>query len=350
MILPDPACPPPSNRGDTLTTQKTNLQLLPIRVLVDRLRLHLSTTAKNRPETLVRSVFGLKNYQPKKPKRGTQHLTLHRSWDEPHKTPGGIYYEAYTDPSSPSGATTVHIDLNPQTASSKLPQLLRWLSAHDMTIHTAHVDRIDLAFDFAVPRHEMSIRLPSRRKASLWLPSGGTVETAKSSVTPENIGWMLYDKIAEREAAGHVTDQEHLTRCELRIHPHKHLPKYQGKHSHFDFADIKTFDLPEKLGGTLIHMPVPHEKFSMTNDHSQYYKACQVIAEYDPLRARNMMVDYARSHGRTKELASDLADCLLETVPLGRIWTDSRGETWRQVENQFGIPGTRPRINISNQR
>ena len=345
MIAPDPARPPLSNRGGKTLTPKTNLQLNPLHVLVDRFRLswHLHTSTK--PEDLLLNVFGKTNQDAKRTRRGSDTMILHRAWDGPKLLPGNIYYQAYKDPRSVSDRSVVlTAEFNPRHAGGKIPQFLQWLDSHDIQLARAFVDRLDLAFDFAVPRHQMTVRLGSRRKASLWLPSGGPVETLSAKHSDDNVGVTLYDKKVEQESKGNVTSLENLTRFELRIHPHKHFPeRLQG----WRFEDLPELELPESLGCELIYMPIPLERFDMTNDHSQYYKACQVVAEYDSLRARKMMVEYARSHGTIQDHAEQLADCLLESVPLGRIWEDSRGETWRQIENQFSIPGSRPQINIS---
>ena len=170
------------------------------------------------------------------------------------------------------------------------------------------------------------------------------METLSAKHSDDNVGVTLYDKKVEQESKGNVSSLENLTRFELRIHPHKHLPeRYAG----YRFEELPDLPFPERLGAELIFMPLPLDRFLMNNDHSQYYKACQVIAEYDCHRARRMMVDYSRSHGTARDHSEQLADCLLESVPLGRIWEDARGTTWRSIENQFGLTGTRPQIHVS---
>ena len=309
MIMSDPAVPPLSNRGGKLTPQKTNFTLNPLHVLVDRFRLswHLHTTTD--PADLLLNVFAKTNQDTKRSRRGSDSLILHRAWDGLRYQPGNIFYQAYKDPRSVSDRSVVlTMEFNPQHAGGKIPHVLQWLDTHHIQIQRAFVDRIDLAFDFAVPRDQLTVRLSSRRKASLWLPSGGHVETLSAKHSDDNVGVTLYDKKVEQETKGNVSSLENLSRFELRIHPHKHLPE---RLAGYRFEELSKLDLPERLGAELIYMPIPTDRFDMTNDHSQYYKACQVIAEYDPLRARRMMVEYSRSHGTARDHSEQLADCLL---------------------------------------
>ena len=183
------------------------------------------------------------------------------------------------------------------------------------------------------------------------------METLKYAHTDDRVGAMCYDK---RKEILDNSDEElahDLTRYEIRIHPHKHLEDYLPSpgqlQKSFRLTDLANLELPKTLGNKLIYMPYPEESHDLDQRDSEYYAACRVVAEYDPLRARKMIIDHAmrvaNQHGRTttREHAEMMANTLMQTVDLGRTWKDRRGQVWRQISPQPDVPGTRPQIAVS---
>ena len=357
MIAPDPASNPPSNRGGKTDCQKTNLQPEPVRVLIDRLRLASWVTPKIDPEDLLRTIFGFVAYKPRRVNRGNRTVTLHQAFDSPSGTPGGVYY-AMEPSRGPAGSYLLTVEFNPQKTLQAIQSRLRsWLTACGCPYESMYVDRVDLAFDYLESRDSFTVIAAPRRKANLWVAGGSGVETIKYAHTDDRVGATCYDK---RKEILDNSDEElahDLTRYELRIHPHKHLEDYRPNpdalQRSFRMTDLQNLDLPETLGNKLIYMPYPEETHDLDQRDSEYYAACRVVAEYDPLRARKMIIDHAmrvaNQHGRTttREHAEMMANTLMQTVDLGTTWRDRRGQVWRQISQQSNVPGTRPQIAVS---
>lgn len=352
MIQPNPTGSTPlSNRGGKMEPQKTNLKLSPVSVALDRIRMHWYISSQIDPESLLSTIWSHHNSYSRNLKRGNATVTAHKAYDSPQGTPGGTYYEILPHPSQ-GLSQTLTIEYNPNAAPEKMGRIEHWLNAHDLDLEEAAIDRLDIAFDYAVPPDRLTIQCSPRRKAQLWIPQGQPVQTQKFAHSSTNMGWTKYDKRAELMDKGNVTPYEHLTRLELRLNPHHHLELHENhdmevgpvRYANFRYTDIQYMELPENLGGKLIYMPIPTERFSTDNPHTMFYKVCQSMAEYDPLRARKYIIEYATSLGRTESHARELSDTLLESVNIPETWEDTRGTVWHQIQSQRDIPGTRPRL------
>lgn len=358
MIHHNPSSTPHSNRGGQTRSQKTNLQINVQSVSIDRLRICTHLPGKIDPRELISTIYGLDHSDTRNTRWGKQKVTLYRGWSGPLGSPGRIYHhvEAPSDAVHASKRLVIEFNPNHGIGLKVIPEWLSYFGYGDW--FDCHVDRLDIAFDFPISRDYFSIEAAPKRKGKIHTACGSNVETHKYSHSDTKPGVLLYDKALEQFERTDTDSPGPLTRCEYRIHPYKHLDLYENKDRElgpvqpksFRIRDIEHFQFPDskQLGSKLIYMPIPSERFSRTDHSTRYYALCRELAEYDVLRARKRIIDYAldqtNASGRrtTRDTAADVADALLETVDLGTIWTDYRGTAWRQISPQPHIPGTRP--------
>jgi len=302
----------PSNRAPYRVPQKTNLQIDAHAVSIDRVSLKCYTSSKIDPESALAQVFGLHRQDKRTTRRGQTNISQWRAYDSPQGTPGGCFYSLEQVPSSSSSALLARIEWNPNPVPWKLSRVLQWLS-EALLVNPADIwlDRLDIAFDFYVPRAHFTIQPPPRRKVFNVHEAGQVIETTTLKASASNPGWTLYDK--QKERAHHREHIEHpWTRCELKFRPSSmEAPS---------LTELRTFELPTKLGGKLLYMPDVREDFNLTSHDCHFYALCREFAEFDPIRAKRRIAEYAgnRRHG------TELAESLMLSVDLDAIWRDHR--------------------------
>ena len=316
---------PLSNRGVYSVCQKTNLKAA---VSVDKIRLWWWVNAEQ-PSMLLNRVFGAHSHRVI-PNRwvGPRKTDIYSCLDSSTDSRGGAYFMIQADqeplPTSKKFRTKCVLEVNPNFVSEeKWGYLDHWVESLGEELTDGWVDRIDIAFDFELPRDLMTVQHSPRRKVEVIREEGATgrVQTCRTLVPKgsrkyRNIGyWNLYDKQAQlREKF-----EEHVmgpwTRCELNFRLEDEVK----------LLNLGNMELPP-LGGELKYMPIDLNKYNVDAANSRFYRLAQLYATHDPKAAHAQIVDYARLTGHTCDTAEEFAECIMTTVQLQQMWDDARDQ------------------------
>ncbi len=235
--------------------------------------------------------------------RGPRACQETRSWDSPRGTPGGLFLQVQDT----GDERRVAVEYNPAHAPwkwdltlSRLADVVGW------PLDDWWVDRVDIAFDFALERKRFTLEGNSRRKVQLFLPSGGAVETADLKHTAKYPGMTLYDKRAEQRGKGDDL-KDPWTRMEVKVRPKE--TRWSG------LADMP---MPA-VGARFLYLHFGDDEMNRDKLTSLHFAHLQEFATYNPRRARELMQELSATRG----LGSEAYECLLDEIHLGRIWEQS---------------------------